>query len=64
MKNTAFYNTLIIVGVFMFVSVPYLFLKSDVAWIQLYASVLLLLSIVSTTIGVIGNIKAIKENKK
>ena len=61
MKNTSFYDVLIIVGVFMFISAPYLFLKNDTAWVQIYAFITLLLSIISVTIGIIGSIKCIKK---
>ncbi len=61
MKNTSFYNVLIAVGGFMFVNVPYLFLM-EISWVLFYATITLLLSIAAITIGIIGNVKAMKKD--
>lgn len=61
MKKVIFYCVLILAGVLMFVSAPYMFIASEKAWIQVYATIDLILSIVSITIGVIGSIKSIRQ---
>lgn len=61
MKKLIFYNVIIIVGVIMFINVPYLFLLSDSAWVLIFAFLELILSIIAIIIGIIGNIITLKQ---